>query len=409
MRTKSDNKSKVVLPYVYEPAEDTFLILDFIDDNKFLFNGKKVLDVGTGTGILAARCADFKAEVTAVDINSYAISVAKKKYNSKKIKFKVSDLFSDVKGKFDIILFNPPYLPEEKVEDPSVKVAVCGGRHGYELLEKFFSKLNNYLKNNGFCVFVFSSLTNKNMVKDIILKNGFLYSQIKTKRFFFETLFLFKVWKQDFLKLKHLHSVRFYAKGKRGLVFKAKFRGVDVAVKVLNPSSRAKEVIVKEGFWLEKLNKHSMGPKLFLFSKNYIIMEFVDGFKIIDFFSSADEKQVKRVILKLLEQCALLDSLGLDKEELHHPQKHIIIRKQDGEFVPVMIDFERVHNSKKPKNLTQFLQFLTSKRVRTLLDRKVVFDVYTLRKLSRLYKKAVVNRDTALVSKAFSRIKDLFK
>ena len=134
--------------------------------------------------------------------------------------------------------------------------------------------------------------------------------------------------------------------------------------------------------------------------------------KIIPVYRStiyADEKQVKRVILNLLEQCALLDSLGLDKEELHHPQKHIIVRKQDDEFVPVMIDFERVHNSKKPKNLTQFLQFLTSKRVRALLDGKVVFDVYTLRKLSRVYKKAVVNKDTALVSKAFSQIKDLFK
>ena len=59
------------------------------------------------------------------------------------------------------------------------------------------------------------------------------------------------------------------------------------------------------------------------------------------------------MIKEVLEQCFVLDSLHVDKEEMHHPHKHILIDKE-----PVLIDFERAHYTEKPQNVTQFCQFL---------------------------------------------------
>ena len=49
-----------------------------------------------------------------------------------------SDLFSNIKGKFNTIIFNPPYLPEDEFKDKSLD----GGKKGYEIIEKFLNKVS---------------------------------------------------------------------------------------------------------------------------------------------------------------------------------------------------------------------------------------------------------------------------
>jgi len=104
----------------YRPAEDTSLLLGHVVR---LIEGS-ALDMGTGSGILAVEAA-LKPEVTsvlAVDVNPSAIDEAKRRAAengvSSKISFKVGDLFEGIKGRFDWIIFNPPYLPGEGVNDP---------------------------------------------------------------------------------------------------------------------------------------------------------------------------------------------------------------------------------------------------------------------------------------------------
>ncbi len=396
--------------FVYEPMEDSMLILDFIDKNKELFKGKKVLDMGTGSGILGLRTADLGASVVAVDINPKAIEYVKERIKNIKMKGKkvrvqprVSDLFSSIRKNevFDIILFNPPYLPRIKGEDKELQTAISGGKHGYEIIERFMSMVNEHLKNDGFILLVFSSLTKKQVVDEIIIKYGFDFELLRTKSFDFETLYLYKIKKQNFLKHKGITRVVLFDRGKRGLVYKAilktrlkrGYKQEEVIIKALRRETKARESIKREGFWLEKLNKHNIGPKLIYSGEDYLIMEFVKGDLIIDYLESKNTKKqdIIRVIMLVLEQCLLLDSLGITKKEMNHPQKHIIIKKDKNNRVRVvMIDFERTIETKKPKNTTQYLQFLTTKRIINVLKKKgIKVEKDCLIKIGGEYKKRI--------------------
>src|SRR3989338_8989568 len=93
---------------LYEPGDDSFLIISFIKK----YAKGSILDLGTGTGILAKEAMKYSSDVLAADINPKAVSYGKKQG----IKAVKSDLFSNIKGKFDLIIFNPPYLPCQKKE-----------------------------------------------------------------------------------------------------------------------------------------------------------------------------------------------------------------------------------------------------------------------------------------------------
>ena len=142
----------------YRPAEDTILLQRHVVR---LVEGS-VLDMGTGSGVLAVEAA-LKPEVTdilAIDINPSAIKEAKRRaaeYNiSNKVSFRVSDLFEGVTRRFDWIVFNPPYLPDEGAKDPSWE----GGVGGADIIERFLRGAPNHLKKGGSILIVYSSLTN---------------------------------------------------------------------------------------------------------------------------------------------------------------------------------------------------------------------------------------------------------
>ena len=170
---------------IYEPREDSFLLAKYVDK----FAKGKVLDIGTGSGIQAEAALKYTKDVLAVDVNKEAVNYVK----NKKIKSKLSDLFSNVKDKFDLIIFNPPYLPDEKLEDKESKLTTTGGKYGYEVLERFFSKVDKYLNRNGKILIVFSSLTNKKKINAIINKNNLKFKLLEEKKIFFEVLYCYLV------------------------------------------------------------------------------------------------------------------------------------------------------------------------------------------------------------------------
>ena len=133
----------------YEPAEDSFLLLKHL---KAHCRGKSVLDMGTGFGILAETALENGASrVLAVDINPEQI----KYVQQKGIPALVSDLFENVEGSFDVIVFNPPYLPELPGEDDAMRLVVSGGKEGYEIIERFLEQARKHLNSSGE---IFSSL-----------------------------------------------------------------------------------------------------------------------------------------------------------------------------------------------------------------------------------------------------------
>jgi release factor glutamine methyltransferase len=172
---------------IYNPSEDSFLLSKNVREHA----KGKVLDVGTGSGVQAAAASEKCKDVTGVDINRDAIKFCKERY--KELDFFKSDLFEYVVGKFDTIIFNPPYLPmdedDEKIFDP----ALFGGKEGWETIERFFHDVRKHLNPKGIILLLFSSLTNKEKVDNIIKSAGFQYEQIDSLKLDFEELYVYKV------------------------------------------------------------------------------------------------------------------------------------------------------------------------------------------------------------------------
>lgn len=182
---------------MYEPREDSFLLQKYV---KRYAKGI-VADIGTGSGIQALEAASSKkvVKVYAVDIDRKAIDLCRKDIDNKKIIFLTSDLF-DIFGadkrflgiKFDTIIFNPPYLPsEEKAKD----IALDGGKKGHELICRFISQAEHYIKPKTKILIVFSSLTEKIMLENYLRKKRFKFKELEKKHIFFEDLFVYLIEK----------------------------------------------------------------------------------------------------------------------------------------------------------------------------------------------------------------------
>lgn len=172
---------------VYEPAEDSYLLESVI--KKYAKN-RNVLDMCSGSGILVEKAKSSAAKsVLAVDVNPASINILK----SKKIPAIKSDLFSKlpISRKFDLIVCNPPYLPEDEKEDNESKIATTGGVKGDEFIIKFITQAQKYLKKSGIILILVSSLTPKSKIITTLKKLNFQKRTIASKKIFFETL---EVW-----------------------------------------------------------------------------------------------------------------------------------------------------------------------------------------------------------------------
>ena len=110
-----------------------------------------------------------------------------------KNKFIHSNLFSKVKSKFDLILFNPPYLPEDKREDKESALATTGGKKGDEIILKFLKQSKSYLNKNGTILLLVSSLTPLEEIESLLTKQKMKFEFISSKKIFFETLSIMKI------------------------------------------------------------------------------------------------------------------------------------------------------------------------------------------------------------------------
>ncbi|ADC69907.1 methylase [Methanocaldococcus sp. FS406-22] len=183
-------------PEVYEPAEDSILLLKNLVNVK----NKEVLEIGIGTGLISIACAKKGAKkVVGVDINPYAVKLAKEnaKLNNVDVLFFESDLFENVNGKFDIILFNPPYLPtsEDDKINSYLNYAFDGGKDGREILDRFIYNLPNYLKKGGVAQILQSSLTGEKETINKLKSLGFKVEISARLKVPFEELIVINAWR----------------------------------------------------------------------------------------------------------------------------------------------------------------------------------------------------------------------
>lgn len=170
-------------PQVYNPAEDSFLLLESTK-----FDSKdSILELGTGCGLLALACAHQGAKVVCTDINPFAVQLTRHNIERNRhllkgdIEIRQGDLFSVLKNNehFTVILFNPPYLPTKKKEKVGgwFDIATDGGPTGLKLTKRFLRGLHKHLQPKGCAYFIFSSLSNRSSLEHY-LKNERLSAEI---------------------------------------------------------------------------------------------------------------------------------------------------------------------------------------------------------------------------------------
>jgi len=190
------------------------------------------------------------------------------------------------------------------------------------------------------------------------------------------------------MQIKDIKNIRYFTKGHRGILYTGTYKKKKVVIKAKLPESMAEGRIENEGRWLKILNKKKVGPKLIKATKSFFFYEYVKGEFFVDYVKKLEPNEKnKKIILKLikecLEQCFILDSLKADKEEMHHPLKHILITKKKD---IVMIDFERCHIVEYPKNVTQFVVFLM-RFSNFFAEHLIKIDKDKMIGLARLYKR----------------------
>jgi len=151
-------------------------------------------------------------------------------------------------------------------------------------------------------------------------------------------------------------AISILGKGYVGIVVLGKIGRKKVAVKIRRNDSPRKN-LKKEAELLKITNQSSVGPKLVGFSKNFLVMEYLEGKKIRDWVANLKKKgssqQLKIIIKKILEDCYSLDRIGLDHGELSNISKHVIVGKKT-----TIIDFESSSTGRKVSNVTSATQAL---------------------------------------------------
>lgn len=177
-------------PQVYQPAEDSFLLADNIKVNRIC----DVLEIGTGTGLVALVAAKQANKVIATDINPHALDCAIKNMVTNKtynMELRKGDLFEPLKDeKFDLILFNTPYLPssEDEANDDELDTAWNGGIDGRKTIDRFITGVKDYLKPGGKVQMVQSSLADNQATLDTLEEIGFKACITAREKCFFEEI-----------------------------------------------------------------------------------------------------------------------------------------------------------------------------------------------------------------------------
>ncbi len=361
---------------IYEPQEDSYMLEEQVKK----YARGKVLDMGTGSGIqgIAALKNDDVENVLFSDIDPECITHIKNTVKYKRSRFIVSDLFKyvDKKEKFDTIIFNPPYLPEDKYDKSLHNV---GGKKGYEIIIRFLEQAKSHLEEEGIILLLFSSLSKKSVI-DKRLKKDYVYELISEKSFFMEKLYVYRI----------IHKKNF--RGHRGFAETITIRPKRKEKIAIKKYSRTEFYDAQKEFkFIKILNRKGIGPKAYAYNRgeNAIIIEYIEGKRIIDFFKTHEKKEMIDIIKKVLEQLTIMDKLMINKQEMTNPYKHIIVRKDDDEkYAPVMIDFERAQKTDRPKNITQFIQFLNSGRLQHVFrEKNIKIDNKELMEIAKSYNK----------------------
>eukprot|EP00644_Phytophthora_capsici_P001601 jgi/Phyca11/577389/estExt2_Genewise1.C_PHYCAscaffold_1120016 len=173
-------------------------------------------------------------------------------------------------------------------------------------------------------------------------------------------------------------NLRFFARGKRGVLYAGEMRATDepVVAKLAADATSATSVTL-EATWLRVVNRMGIGAKLVDAGHGWFLCERLQGLNVVEFLGQEDEVTTPAnamwVVREMLCQCFAMDLMGVNKEEMTHPHRHII-----------------VHRPTHQPDRWRCTFFLSSPRMVALLARKRVnVDVPKLRQATKRYKQNI--------------------
>lgn len=187
------NVQIIVNPGVFHPGLffSTKLLWSHFEDQNL--HDKSFVELGCGSGLISILAANKGAIVKAFDISSKAIDNTRynAELNNAEIQIINSDLFDKIKGiEFDFIAINPPYF-KGHVKSEDQQAWYAGPQ--YEYFDKLFSQLKHFMNAQSEVIMVLSDDCDIKLIESKATETGYWFNQIKVKRFWLETNYLYKI------------------------------------------------------------------------------------------------------------------------------------------------------------------------------------------------------------------------
>ena len=177
---------------VYRPSDDTFLLAQAVHAEVAGRRGLRFLEVGCGAGLVSVVAARAGCDVTCTDANPHAVALARHnaKQNHVRVEAVETDLLAGLAGPFDLVAFNPPYLPTDPDERlPGViNLAFDGGRDGNETVLRFASQLGALAVRPAAVLVVHSSLSDPEPLRRVMAGLGYRDDAVAEQGLDFERL-----------------------------------------------------------------------------------------------------------------------------------------------------------------------------------------------------------------------------
>ncbi|MCU0851938.1 MAG: methyltransferase [Thermoplasmata archaeon] len=174
---------------VYNPSDDSYLLLKVVEVSP----GDNFLDMGSGTGIIGIHAAKAGAKVICADHNPYAVECTRRNAARNEVRLEAvrSDLFESLSGLYDVIAFNPPYLPGKQSSTSWIERSWAGGEEGSELTIRFLEDAWRHLLPGGRIYVVLSSAGGFMSVLKAA-KARYSAEMLEEHRMFFESIFAYR-------------------------------------------------------------------------------------------------------------------------------------------------------------------------------------------------------------------------
>ncbi len=170
-----------------------------------------------------------------------------------------------------------------------------------------------------------------------------------------------------------LNTVNILGKGCEGLVLKVQNTSNEIMALKIKRTDSCRFSMKNEFDRYNIANRNNIGPKVYSYTNNALLMEFLEGYSAKDWFlkTDLDPSLIRNVVISILNQCYILDNINLDHGQLNKLNNHIII-SADGSRCTI-VDFESASTTRKVTNLTSvfqglFLRGMISKQINKFIN-----------------------------------------